>query len=223
MSEVLRHGVPMPLEWEAPSGWLGRLSLAQGCRVVEVKHFLGLAARGVRDVDSAFVGDIASVVRYRCGLPPTAFRRVEVALQSMDVQWLRHAGWPRFRYCPLCLSERQTPYFDIYWRFLHFGVCLVHGCDLQLRCPGCQGQISAPSDVFKSAAGRAGCASQNHCQRCSWDLARAPAMPSRHGLPLAEDLEARLLEPQAPVPKEPSARARNRVKVPDSWPWLAER
>jgi len=223
MSEVLRHGVPMPFEWEAPSGWLGRFSLAQGCRVIEVKRFLGLAADNARDVDSLFCGATAATVRYRCNLPGTAFRRVEFALQAMDVRWLRHAGWPRFRYCPLCLAHRPTPHFDIYWRFLDFGVCLTHGCDLHARCPECHGQISAPTDMFKSEAGRAGYASQSRCQRCSWDLATVPAAWSQRCLAGTADLETRLLAPRKPVPKEVSLKNRSRSNAFDGWPWNEQR
>lgn len=223
MSDVLRHGVPMPFEWEAPSSWLGRLSLAQGCGVHEVKRFLGFPAEDGRDVDSLFRGAIAASVRRRSGLGETAFQRTETAVDLMDPRWLRASGWPRFQYCPLCLAERQTAYLDIHWRFYDVGRCLIHGCYLEGRCPQCRASLSAPTNVFTSQAGREGFASQRRCQRCCCDLACAPARPHDPRLPLFSKFELRLLANEELVPAEVPMDVRAHAKAIREWPWPARR
>lgn len=221
MSAVLHHGVPASFEWEAPSSWLGRLSLAQGCRVEEAKRFLGFPSQGCRDVDSVFRGVIAAVLRDRCGLPPSAFSRTEVAIDVLSPRWLRTGGgWPRFYYCPLCLSQRSTPYLDIHWRFLDVANCLVHGCRLQDRCPECSSPVSSPTDVFTSPAGRSGYASQSYCQKCAGNMASvAPSYPEPNRSLQFTKFELRLLERPELAPHEVPLHIRDRAKAIREWPW----
>lgn len=219
MSEVLRHGVPTPFEWEAPSSWLGRLSMAQGCTVEEVKRFLGCPSQNGRDVDSVFFGPIAAAVRHRCGLPGTAFRRAETAAEVMKPRWRRASGWPRFFYCPLCLAARETAYLDIYWRCLDVRLCLVHGVDLEEWCLECRSPISAPTNVFTSHAGRSGYASQSRCQKCSCDLGSAPARQWDRRRPMFTNLELQLLAGEDQVPAEVPVVIRSQAKAISAWPW----
>jgi hypothetical protein len=218
---VLLHGVPEPFPFEAPSSWLGRLSLAQGCPVEEAKRFLGFPSQGCRDVDSVFRGVIPSVLRERCGLPASAFSRTEAAVNVMSPRWLRTGGgWPRFYYCPLCLSQRPTPYLDIHWRFLDVASCLVHGCRLLGKCPECSSPVSSPTDVFTSLAGRSGHASQSHCQKCAGDMASAaPSYPNPDRLLQFTRFELRLLEHPELTPPEVPVHIRDRAKAIREWPW----
>lgn len=177
--------------------------MAQGCSVKEIADFLRLPIhKGCRDIDSVSQGSVAAQVRQRCALPRTAFQPTELAVKLMDPRWLHSRGWPRFRYCPICLAERQTPYFNIHWRFFDVNVCLVHGCDMHDRCFQCRSSIGAPLNVFSSHAGRAGFASQRRCQKCSCDLARAPARWADRCWPWFAGFELELLTFDQLLPTE---------------------
>lgn len=48
---------------------------------------------------------------------------------------------PHLRYCPLCLSEHDFPYYRLHWRFLILSGCLIHRCQLLDHCGFCGGTI----------------------------------------------------------------------------------
>lgn len=73
---------------------------------------------------------------------------------------------PGLQVCPCCLAER--PLVPLLWRLVAVEACLVHGCWLQARCPGC----AQPLPVIR-AAQRPGC-----CGRCGADLRAAPVVPA---------------------------------------------
>jgi hypothetical protein len=167
---VLIYGVPHPFPFEAPSSWLSRLALAQGCRVSEAKAFLGFPSRrtgrDVVDHTSAL-----AAIRQRCNLPEQAFEEVARVMNAVPARLFTASGWPRFHYCPLCLFERPTAWLDIHWRFAERQYCLVHGCHLEDRCRECRGAIVGPSERINSHAAREGHASLRRCQQCCFDLA----------------------------------------------------
>jgi hypothetical protein len=200
---ALQYGVPQPFPFEAPSSWLSRLAMAQGCRVEEAKAFVGFPSQMGRDlVDSSHSEDLA-VLRQRCGLPTTAFAEathlMDVAL-SVGRLFLAN-GWARFHYCPLCLSARPTAYLDIHWRLNDRRYCLVHGCLLEFRCPECGASLTGPPDMIYSRMGREGHASLRRCRRCCFNLASVPpryAEPFRN-MPFTQ-VELRLIEKRVLMP-----------------------
>ncbi|WP_414710346.1 TniQ family protein [Roseateles sp.] len=198
---VLLFGVPAPLPFEAPSSWLSRLALAQGCKVEEAKRFLGVPSREGRDVDRLVRGAVLAVVRQRCNLPAHAFAEVERFMDAAPERLWCASGWPRFHYCPLCLSGRPTAYLDVHWRPLSRRYCLVHGCLLENRCQGCQGSVTGPGDTIRTHAGREGHGSLGRCQRCCFNLASASPrfIDPLRALPFTQ-LELRLIQKPGLIP-----------------------
>lgn len=187
--EVLRHHVPLPSRFEAPSSWLSRLTLSQGCSLKELRGFLGLGRSA--DLDAALTGAALARVRYQCALRPSAFaiaervmmghRRVRLGSRAL----LRDSkGTPRFRYCPGCLKERSASTLDIHWRFVDWRHCPLHQCLMEERCWNCDAPVLYPRDMACAPAGREGHASQRRCLQCSADLAQAT--PCRIELPLSD-------------------------------------
>jgi len=181
VSSVLRHGVPKPFPREAPSSWMCRLALAQGCLLEELMQFLQLGSVDSRDLDLEILGVRLPELAKKCCLYPSAFaygafamaQFGEVDLKSPPLlTWRKKA---RFRYCPSCLAK-ANPHFDVRWRFSEWRHCLAHSCLLEDRCQNCGAFIVYPSDMTLSEAGRAGHASQRRCQNCSADLASAQSV-----------------------------------------------
>ena len=200
----LLHGVPAPFQFEALSGWLGRLALSQGCTVEEAKHFLGFPSRSCRDVDSEICSAGLASVRQRCNLPPNAFAESAQLMEAFSPRrWCASSGWPRFRYCPLCLAERPTAYLDVHWRFFDRARCLMHDCELEVQCPECKTSITGPTDMIDSHAGRSGHASQRRCQRCSCNLSEVPPRFAYQRRTRFTGLESRLIQYRGLPPEQP--------------------
>jgi len=193
----LRFGVPPPFQFEAPSSWLSRLALRQGCSSDELLEFLGMRATGV-DVDLEMHGEALSELRRRCSLPATAFA-VAGRVMAMFHRARLHGrdlltdsfGRSRFRYCPLCLKQRRAAHLDIHWRFVAWRYCPDHNCLMDDICWRCRAPLLYPSDMMLSIAGRAGHASQRRCASCAADLARTtPCMVDPVSSTTITELEA---------------------------------
>lgn len=176
---TLRFGVPAPFDFEAPSSWLSRLALAQGCTLEELLEFLDLGFDGV-DLDRSIHGKTLSELRRRCSLPHGAFAvagGLMSGLRRVRLPWYAlltdSRERPRFRYCPLCLKQRRLAHLDIHWRFADWRYCPDHNCLMEDACCKCGAAVSYPCDMAKSKAGRAGSASQGKCQACRSDLSAA--------------------------------------------------
>ena len=177
-SRILEYGVPAPYESEAPSSWMGRLALAQGCSLEELLRFLELPERS--DVDQMMYGAALAELRRKCSLPKTAFAIAGSVMAGFKKagmgSWilaLDVKGGPAFRYCPVCLRRQTTPHFDIQWRFLDWRYCPIHNCLMESTCWSCSLPVRYPQDMARSVAGRNGNASQRRCLHCSADLAAA--------------------------------------------------
>jgi hypothetical protein len=175
-ADVLTYGVPRPFEAEAPSSWLSRLALAQGCSLKELRKFLDIE-EGC-DVDQMMYGNALAELRRRCSLPRTAFAIAGTVMAGfenarMPVWSLATTvkGVPASRYCPACLRGRSTPHLDIHWRFIDWRYCPVHNCLIEGACWQCKAPVCYPKDMALSKAGRAGYASQSRCLNCSANLA----------------------------------------------------
>lgn len=172
-------GVPIPFDFEAVSAWLPRLALSQGSSLSEVADFLGIDVG--RDVDRKVIGEKLSHVRKVCALPDSAFAISEQIMQSLDLmkpvgdQFMARRGSsrPRFRFCVCCLSEMQTPYFPIHWRFIAWRRCPLHDCLLEDACPHCGAPVVFPTCIQQSASGRAGYAGLDRCLSCAKRLSSA--------------------------------------------------
>lgn len=177
---VLRYGVPRPFAFEAPSSWVSRLALAQGCSLEEMMHFLQLGSIESGDLDLEILGSKLPDLLYKCSLPKSAFAYAAFAMSRFSQADLQTSAlrrtWrdrARFRYCPACLAESQISHLDIRCRFSGWTHCLPHSCQLEDRCQVCGTCVSYPIDMEQSAAGKSGHASQRRCQECSADLASA--------------------------------------------------
>lgn len=176
----LRGGVPAPFKFEAPSSWISRLALAQGCSLLEIRQFLGLQQGVVADLDLAMHGAALDDLRRRCGLSPEAFAATGAimgALSRVDRSDClvigSSRGKGRFQYCPGCLGQGFPAHLDIRWRFFDWWCCPVHHCRMEWRCWRCQGLLAYPADMSASFAGMRGNASQRQCLGCAADLAAA--------------------------------------------------
>lgn len=174
---TLQYGVPPPFEFEAPSSWLSRLALAQGCSLEELLIFLELPPGA--DTDQMMLGQGLAELRRKCSLSRAAFAIAGNVMggfkkTGMSAWNLVTAnGAPAFRYCPLCMRTRSTPHLDIQWRFVDWRYCPLHNCLMEGSCWKCKAPICYPQDMALSKAGRQGNASQRRCLRCSADLAAA--------------------------------------------------
>lgn len=175
---VLRYGVFEPRHDEAPSGWISRLALTQGCSLREMLDFLDLA--GIGDFELTLRGPVLAELRRRCSLPPSAFAlservmaRVSKAGIAGDVLLKDDRGKPRFRFCPVCLGQKGASIMPVTWRFADWRYCPTHHCLMEDRCASCGGRVRYPCDMAAAKAGRDGYASQRRCMRCAADLAAA--------------------------------------------------
>ena len=178
---VLLGGVPEPFQFEAPSAYLSRLALSQGCTVRELMQFLRL--RNDLDLDLQLHGDALAEFRRKCGLDEVAFSFAELVMDGFHFAKLRSRwllsdsrGNARFRVCPACLGETKNGGggMRIYWRFGIWRYCPPHGCLTEERCFACRSHIRFPVDMARTRAGLEGFASQRRCQNCAVDLAEAP-------------------------------------------------
>jgi len=177
-SDVLKHRVTPPLMDEAPSSWMSRLALDQGCSIGEMLEFLGQSFDS--DVDAALHGPRLAELRRKCDLPPTAFAladrmmgRVAAAALGRHVLYRCGPRVPRFLFCPLCLRERQPRTLKIFWRFMDWRHCPIHSCLTETNCWNCGNHLWYPRDMAKSKAGQTGHASPHRCQYCCADLSEA--------------------------------------------------
>ena len=175
---VLEYGVPAPFDFEAPSSWIGRLALSQGCALEELLRFLDLPA--APDLDQTMHGAALAELRRKCSLPRRSFGIAGAVMAGFNKvgmsSWrlaFDSAGGPAFQYCPVCLRARTTPHFDIQWRFLDWRYCPLHNCLMESSCWRCRLPICYPRDMATSVAGRRGSASQRRCLNCTADLAAA--------------------------------------------------
>jgi hypothetical protein len=187
---LLKFGVPPPQQFEAPSSWLSRLALAQGCELFELLEFLGLDTAA--DVDRQLHGSALVELRQRCSLRDEDFRiagqlmaNLHRAGRLIDAALLRNLmRRPRFRYCPGCLKERRIAYLDIHWRFSDWRYCPAHNCLMEEACWRCRSSLLYPADMPSSVAGRAGYGTQARCLACTADLTAVvpcsvdPALPT---------------------------------------------
>lgn len=188
--------VPAPQFYEAASCWLSRLALSQGADLRELLRFIGL--KNMSDIDRRLHSSSLQAIRDMCNLPRSALdvhERVMVGLESMGAVGERYlvtakAARPRFRYCPLCLSEMHTPYFPIHWRFVAWRWCPDHDCLLEDACPHCGSEIVFPTDIACSVAGKLGYGFLNRCLSCGADLSEiTPCHLSTNGFRLVSELE----------------------------------
>lgn len=177
---VLTSGVPLPFSTEAPSGWLSRLALSQGCTIQELLQFLNL--RKDLDMDLQLHGDALAELRRKCQLTELAFSFAELVIDGFHFAELPRRlllsdsqGGARFRVCPGCLADPKTGGVMLFhWRFSDWRYCPRHRCLMEERCYACRSYIKFPVDMALTRAGREGFASQRRCQSCAVDLAAAP-------------------------------------------------
>lgn len=187
MSQLLKYGVPQPFAAEAPSAWISRLAVAQGCTLGELSEFLELDPRD--DVDWALSLRGFAEFRRRCSLGPEAFAVAERVLSNLrvagvsDQTYLRCSNVDRaaFGYCPKCLAVRGECYLPIHWRFKDWRYCPVHHCLLDEVCGQCLAPLVHPRSLVASTAGRQGHASLRHCLDCAANLGRMSPCPVSDG------------------------------------------
>lgn len=188
--------VPSPQFYEAASCWLSRLALSQGVDLRELLKFIGLANKG--DIDRQLHGTSLQAIRDICNLPETALavhERVMVGLESMGMVGARYlvtskANRPKFRFCPLCISSMQTPYFPIHWRFIAWRWCPDHDCLLEDACPHCGSEITFPTEIALSVAGKQGYGLLNRCMSCGAKLSEVePCRLEVNGIRMISEME----------------------------------
>lgn len=216
MDASLQFGVPEPFVFEAPSSWICRLALAQGCTSNEMLRFLQPASHGRYDLEKGPQHVVLDVLHAKVNLPARAFVEASFVLDVFGnaPKLMTATGRPRFRYCPMCLFERPTAYLDIHWRYADWRHCLFHQCELEDRCMACGAWLVYPHDMVASFAGRSGHASQRRCQDCASDLAKTQvrARPlERRGV--LTELEQRWLWDAGPLLVRLGARYSSAIKL----------
>lgn len=188
--------IPPPQTYEAASCWLSRLALSQGAGLTELLKFIGVANKG--DIDRHLHGASLQAIRDICNLPEDALvlhEKIMIGLESIQEVGARYLvttkrNRPRFRYCPLCISSMQIPYFPIYWRFIAWRWCPVHDCLLEDACPHCGSEIIFPTDIARSQAGKKGYGLLSRCMSCGDQLSHIePCRLEVNGVRLVTELE----------------------------------
>jgi hypothetical protein len=192
-------GLPPVLFLEAPSSWLTRAALSQGVEVNELLAHLGLGRE--RDSDLEFLGVKFRDIQRLCALPPDAFavtRRIFKSVLDLGSTGERlllktEEGTPRYRVCPSCLSEQQTPYHAIHCRFAAWCYCPVHECLLQDSCWSCRAAIALPASLIARGRLEGLCAYLSQCLGCAKSHCRAPLVSLTAVSPFLSSFESDLL------------------------------
>ena len=98
--------------------------------------------------------------------------------------------WRAFRYCPICLSEDERPYFRRYWRFDWYEVCHRHKVRMHSDC----GKCGSPLILHRVRWQQAHLA---HCYSCKSDLSqevKVPAVESDDWLHVVDSIFSMLSE-----------------------------
>lgn len=102
------------------------------------------------------------------------------------------------RYCPICLTEQQTVYYPLSWRFLPLSCCIHHGCRMRESCGQCRMPIPLFASPFKIA----------FCPLCGWNLRkdhfeRASENEQKESFTRLQDLEVLLTPHQWEIDGRP--------------------
>lgn len=151
-----RWTVPVPLlPDEIISSWLVRAALVQGCDPLVLTGEVWPKWRmWTLDVDRAIPDERLTALSSLSGISREAFRLAVLhpfANRIYGGQPTMNAVWPwilaigarntkrrgGLQYCPMCLSEDNTPYYRLQWRFSWHTGCEIHNCSLLDRCWNC--------------------------------------------------------------------------------------
>lgn len=171
--------VPPPQQMEAPSSWISRAALSQGCSINQLLSLMALESHG--DPDMSISTSDLSRVRQLTGLQTHDFwfaQRIFGGLTEFDLpvrDFLLFAtqGRPRYRYCPRCLRDQHTPYFPVHWRFAGFKFCMQHHCMLEEACQRCNAPVVLPITQLTAGPRKQGVAYLKYCMFCETDLSKA--------------------------------------------------
>ncbi len=187
-SYALKPEWPVPtalLPDEILSSWLVRTALRQGCDPLALTGDLWPKWRPwTMDIDRNLPSDCLDTLSRHAGMDPTAIQSatlVPIATQIRGRAPPKRSIWPwilalgarntkrrsGLQYCPQCLSEDETPYFRVQWRFVWHTGCEKHGCSLVDRCWRCH----APLEPHRLGAQAPHVA---RCPSCEGNLSDAP-------------------------------------------------
>lgn len=170
-------GLPRPAFDESPSSWLARASLSQAASMQDVLQSLDLKIRAPQDLDFFVLSGNLSTAMLQVGLSGDSFpvaRRVLANLRSVNsdgrTYLLRNAGQIKYRYCAPCLSEQQSKYLPIHWRFKAWQWCPLHLSVMRDRCPRCNAALEFPHDLLRAGPEGEGVGSLDYCLKCGHRL-----------------------------------------------------
>lgn len=147
-----------PEDDELLSSWLIRLSLKHRTAPMTFTNlYLPETKNRFWSVDIDLQGDpdLLAILSAKSGVPPEALH--SMTLKSYEGYLVervngrtgatkfvnplalrgRRSTRPGLRYCPLCFSEDEQPYYRKKWRLAFSVVCVKHRCFLNERCPKC--------------------------------------------------------------------------------------
>lgn len=170
--------VPQAIPFESPASWLCRAALSQGTSPASfLRHF---RIQPGRDVDMSLIHQDLSAMRAACDLPVShlwfakrVLKRLSKARVPLD-EFLLHGPEQRglrYRYCPHCFREQETPHLRVDWRFNGVRFCMLHQCMLEDVCAVCSSPLRMPFDMAESGPSGEGTAYLRQCQTCGHDLA----------------------------------------------------
>jgi len=180
-----------PQKDELLSSWLIRLSLLHRTMPMTFTNLYLPETKNrfwVADIDLQADPDILAALSRKCSIPVEMLR--SMTLRSYEgylfeevhgntgatpfVNHLRMRGrsniFPGLRYCPLCLSEDEQPYFRKKWRLSFSVLCLQHHSYLLNCCPAC----GTPLTPYLSCKG----GRIDACYKCGGRLLVGKALPT---------------------------------------------
>ena len=141
---------PQPLDGESMESWIGRLAYENGYSFYQFtyQYLQSWGNLEVFDYDFLPCDSPASELlsHQLTGGKEKAFRMTLLSyglLLSSNPTTLR--SWAtlrdRKRYCPICLSKTEHPYYQLVWRLLPVTVCLQHKVLLRDTCGNCDAPV----------------------------------------------------------------------------------
>ena len=171
---------PKPEQLESLTSYLIRLAEANGIRTVD-----GLTAVCFPNQNRRITRDLADyppismdeLVRVggcaQQALLKTTFVHVGAKFgRSIQPQplsrFLSGSVAQHLRYCPMCLAEKELPYYSLVWRFFMIVGCPAHCSKLLDRCGRCERRIPFLAAPLKIGV----------CPSCGWNLGTCLAEPA---------------------------------------------
>lgn len=137
---------PPKLASEAISSWIYRIAASYSWSPAAISKLVG-GTLNPAALDFAISKEIMRRIATVAVCSATVFTSPLVrGMSALKRTHLRHLiydthGLPRYRFCPICLSEDEVPHIRLHWRLATTILCEHHKVLLTDRCPSCLSRV----------------------------------------------------------------------------------